>query len=171
MRLALRDSMYQVLQALCALTPPVSHAQGTLVPHLPSDLRTAVPRVSRVLRFLLPHVLRAVRAFVSYVLSALHAFMPHLLCVLHAHVSQVSRTLRLLVPKVLLCLTYSCCLTPCVLHVRISTFALCPQVAFSKIYFQILELFGLKQLFLSKVAFAQTSLHDQSLSIKVTLSW
>ena len=130
MRLALRDSMYQVLQALCALTPPVSHAQGTLVPHLPSDLRTAVPRVSRVLRFLLPHVLRAVRAFVSYVLSALHAFMPHLLCVLYAHVSQVSRTLRLLVPKVLLCLTYSCCLATCVLHVRISTFALLSSSGF-----------------------------------------
>ena len=173
MRLALRDSMYQVLHALCVLSPPVSHAQGTLVPHLPSDLRTVVPRVPRVLRFLLPHVLRAVRAFVSYVLSALHAFMPHLLCVLHAHVSHVSRTLRLLVPKVLLCLTYSCCLAPCVLHVRREYQLLrsCPQVAFSKIYFQILELFGLKQLFLGKAAFAQTSLHDQSLSIKVTLSW
>lgn len=163
--------MYQVLHALCALSPPVSHAQGTLVPHLPSDLRTVVPRVPRVLRFLLPHVLRAVRAFVSYVLSALHAFMPHLLCVLQPMYLKClvlyvflylkcSYALRILAALQLACFMW-----------EYQLLRSCPQVAFSKIYFQILELFGLKQLFLSKAAFAQTSSHDQSLSIKVTLSW
>lgn len=147
-----------------------------------------MPKVLLCLTCLLISALQCHAYLVSYVFSCLTCFVPYVLscltCLVHCMPSCLTCSVSCM-PMYLKCLVlYVFLYLKCSYALRIlaalqlacfmweyQLLRSCPQVAFSKIYFQILELFGLKQLFLSKVAFAQTSLHDQSLSIKVTLLW
>ena len=147
-----------------------------------------MPKVLLCLTCLLISALQCHAYLVSYVFSCLTCFVPYVLscltCLVHCmplcltcSVSCMPMYPKCLVLYVFLYLKCSYALR-ILAALQLACFMWeyqllrsCPQVAFSKIYFQILELFGLKQLFLSKEAFAQTSLHDQSLLIKLTFSW